>query len=165
MSVLQITPDLVTAIGAKDAEDFAAKLPTVLLSVAGLEDRIKALESAHGVDITGLQAALTETQTKVNGFEAKITSLPDEAKVKQLAQDAGSLAAANALGKAGMNAVAPAPEAEPVAADKSKELEAAGDYAGAWKASAQLQKEFASPETYENYTKAVAKGMVKLKSK
>ena len=107
---------------------------------------------------------VVETIEKLTKKVVDLSAVNDEAIAKAVAaaKEAGSLAAATALGSVGVNAIAPAPVAEPAKADTADNLVAAGDYEAAYKASEKLQSEFSSPKVFAAYMKAMNRGQVRV---
>lgn len=148
---VQSQSDVIPALVAKLNES-NTKIAELSAKTEGIKPEVTA--DAH----LELAASVEKLAEKVNGIAAlNEGEILKRAEAK--AAEAGSHAAAVALGAVGVNAVAPAPVAD-VVHDSAESFAAAGDYEAAYKASEKLQAEFSSAAVYAAYAKAVKAGRV-----
>lgn len=153
-------------IGAcKTQADFQAAVDLAIeqLGANKTEQKVVALEDVTGLfakQIESLNASMETTTKLVATLDTAVRSVDPE-RLKTEAKNAGSIAAAEALGKVGASGVGVVTSAANDGTQTGNAVEAlikAGDYEGAWKASEDLQAEFSSHETFAAYKKAEKKG-------
>lgn len=162
--MIKASDELLAALGVQSQADvipaLLAKLNESNTRLADLSAKVEGIKPEVTADAhLELAASVEKLTEKVNGIAAlNEGEILKRAEAK--AAEAGSYAAAVALGAVGVNAVAPAPVSEPVKADNAEAFAAAGDYDAAYKASEKLQAEFSSAAVYAAYAKAVKAGRV-----
>lgn len=158
----KFTVEDLKAAGFESEKDFLATVASFKEASKNTltEDALKAFAKTEDL------AALSGRVKAVEEKPAPVAQV-DEAKVKEIATAAAAFKATEILGTAGDKAAgAGKNESEQTGAqDPAAKLAEAGDYIGAWKASADLQAAYSKPETYAAYMKAVSKGQVRLFTK
>lgn len=173
--MVKLTKDMVAAFGAKDPNDFGAKLTELLKSVSDTGDRLNSLELANAeqkLEISALQdrPALSEAKNEwvtqaieAISFDKTESCQGFAAQVRTIAASEGSKAACEVLAKTGTDPVAPsAPAPEQTPAQKA---EATGDLDALYASDPKLQANFPNVGAFKAFRQLEGEGRVKITSK
>ncbi len=171
--MIKITDELVSAFGASNPAEFAAKLTELVASipnavtaardasdaVAALSAEVELLKAASGPgasasDIKSAIQAIDFTATEDSAFTSSI---------KSIAANEGSRVACEVLARTGTNPIAPsAPQPTETAAQAA---ESNGDWKAQYAADAAIKAEFISAEVYDAFKRAEADGKIRIATK
>lgn len=165
--VVKLSSEQIKQLGnIKDASEFSAAFNAMVekANESKTEQKVVSVE-----DVTAIFAAQAGTlHADFKTLKASVDAVNPESLVAK-AKEAGSTAAAQALGAVGASGAAAdkgaANEGPDSNASASATLIASGDYEGAWKADKKLQEEFSNAKVYASYMKAETAGQVRIQGK
>ena len=155
--IIKLSSEALAAVGAKTDADFSAAFAKTISDLNASAKTIAELQSANKTLSDSLAASalqITALEKSVKDLTASVGNVLTEARVREIAEAAGSKAAVGAVGAVGAGAppAAPSNSAQPPAA-AADNLIAAGKYAEAWAADKNLQAEFPTAESFAAFKK------------
>lgn len=169
--MVKASSDLLAALRVDKESDFSAGLLAYMTAQsdlnASLQKQVTELSEAN----TKLTTASTEATETISTLAGKVEAIDVDAvvqKATKAGEDAGSLAAATAMGRANLQAIQPAPAADDVPITEAAKVAdhlAAGNYEEAFKLDKDAHRDFPDAQSYAAYHRAFSEGRVKIQSK